>query len=253
MTLQEELGQNFIPIVFDVRDQDAIDQAVLELEDRLHNQGLHGLVNNAGIAVNGPLEHIPIEQFAYQMDVNVTGIIRVTQAFLPMLGTNKTKYKHRGRIVNIGSISGIMTRPFFGPYSASKHAVEAISDAMRRELEPFHGIKVSLIQAGPVKTPIWTKAKAEGNRFKHTVYHEVLRHRNKLINKSQKMALDTVEISKIIHKALTDKNPKTRYMPTKHKLMIKLLGQVLPDRLSDMIYTKYLNRLWENKDQNPSR
>ncbi len=244
--LQEDLGDLFIPLIFDVCDTEAIAQSVLELEDILGGEGLIGLVNNAGLAVNGPLEHIPIEEFAYQLEVNVTSVVRVTQAFLPLLGTNKKKYTHSGRIINIGSISGVMTRPFFGPYSASKFALEAVTDAMRRELEPAHGIRVSLIQAGPAKTPIWAKAKAEGNRYAHTIYNDVLKNRNRLIEKAESVALDTIEISKVIHKALSSPHPKPRYMPTNHKILVKLMAYVFPDRLNDRLYTKYMNKYFKD-------
>ena len=239
--LKNELGDKFIPVVFDVCDQDAISQAVLEVEDLLGTEGLYALINNAGIAVSGPLEHIPLNDFSHQLEVNVTSVLRITQALLPLLGTDKKKYTHAGRIINIGSISGVITRPFVGPYSASKHALEALTDALRRELYPVYGIKVILIQAGPIKTPIWSKAKKEGNSYQDTVYNYILKDRNKLIDKTEQMALEPVVLAKLIYKILTTRNPKPRYMPTNNKLMIQLIAYFFPDRLNDWLFGRIIN------------
>ena len=119
------------PLRIDVTDAGEIAAARDRVSEEVGTAGLAGLVNNAGIAVPGPLEHLPIDEFRRQMEVNLVGQVAVTQAFLPLLRTA------RGRVVNIGSIGGRVALPMLGPYAASKHAMEGISDSLRRELRPW--------------------------------------------------------------------------------------------------------------------
>jgi len=149
--LRAEFGENFSPLIFDVTDEDAIRAGAASVADALGQNTLAGLVNNAGIAVAGPLEHVPIEQFRYQIEVNVLGVFSVTQAFLPLLGTDRTRQGTPGRIVNISSVAGKMAAPFIGPYAASKHALEGMSASLRRELM-IYGIDVVIIGPGAVAT-----------------------------------------------------------------------------------------------------
>lgn len=156
--LEKELGSAFQFVIFDVTDAEAVKKGFEKVQVIVGEEGLYGLVNNAGVAVAGPLQYLSMESFEHQMNVNVTGLIRTTQAFLPLLGGHQKKYKSNpGRIINIGSVSGIIASPLLGAYSASKFAVEALSDSLRRELL-LHDIKVILVQPGPIKTPIWSKS-----------------------------------------------------------------------------------------------
>lgn len=139
------------PVLLDVTQKDSIAFAYNSIKETVGKNGLAGLINNAGIAIAGPIECIPIEEIRRQMEVNVIGQISVTQTFLPLLKMNK------GKIVNIGSVSGRMTIPFLSPYSISKFAMEAFTDALRMELRQF-GISVSIIETGNVATPIWKKS-----------------------------------------------------------------------------------------------
>ena len=132
--LQAELGPAFAPLVFDVTDSDAVYSAAEAVEDVLGDDNLVGLVNNAGIAVAGPLMDIEMDKVRHQFEVNVLGVLTVTQAFLPLLGACEDASEPPGRIVNISSVSGHTAYPFLGPYCASKHALEAFSDSLRREL-----------------------------------------------------------------------------------------------------------------------
>ena len=150
--LKKELGDRFTPLIFDVTDEAAIRRAAEEVRAALKGETLAGLVNNAGIAVSGPLIEVDPDDFRKQMDVNVTGPFLVTQAFAPLLGTDKSLKGEPGRIVNISSVGGIRAMPFIGPYAASKFAIEGFSEALRRELMLF-GIRVVVIGPGPVKTP----------------------------------------------------------------------------------------------------
>jgi len=149
-----DLSDRFTELVFDVTDHDAIRAAAARLDEQTGGQPIDALINNAGVAVAGPLELMPMEELRRAMDVNVLGLIAATQAFLPRLR------KPGGRIINLGSVSGLIASPFLGGYAASKFAVEAASDAMRRELDP-QGVQVCVLEPGPVQTPIWSKQSPE--------------------------------------------------------------------------------------------
>jgi NAD(P)-dependent dehydrogenase (short-subunit alcohol dehydrogenase family) len=132
--VQEALGERFSPLRFDVTDTEMVQRAVEEVEEALEGQNLAALVNNAGISTAGPLLHMPLAIFRQTLEVNVTGLLNVTQRFAPLLGARRGAPQPPGRVVNIGSVSGRVAYPFMGAYAASKHALEALSDALRREL-----------------------------------------------------------------------------------------------------------------------
>src|SRR5581483_3387516 len=138
------------PVTLDVTDDGSI--AAVRVDE------LHALVNNAGVAVSMPIEFLPLDELRRQLEVNVVGQVAVTQAFLPALRST------RGRIVNVGSIAGRSALPFLGAYAASKHALEAITDALRVELQPF-GIHVAIVEPGTIATPIWQKGAATFQRL----------------------------------------------------------------------------------------
>src|SRR5919198_2886732 len=148
--LRSQLSERSQPVIVDVTDPASIARATATVSSVLKEEGLAGLVNNAGIAVAGPLEFLSLEEFRRQLEVNVTGQLAVTQACLPQLR------RGRGRIVFMGSIAGRVTFPMMGPYSASKHALEALADALRVELQPW-GMHVSIVEPGSIATPIWRK------------------------------------------------------------------------------------------------
>jgi len=149
--LQGDASDRLSTLELDVTDAGQIAAAVTAVEQLVGDDGLWGLFNNAGIAVGGPLEFVPIADLRWQLEVNVVGQVAVTQAFVPLLR------RARGRILTTGSMAGYSTIPGLGPYSMSKHAVEAMSDALRRELRPW-GIEVSLLEPGSISTEIWDKA-----------------------------------------------------------------------------------------------
>src|SRR5919204_4783282 len=153
--LQAKASPRLTPLALDVTDQGQVTATVQTIESSLGAGGLWGLVNNAGIAVGGPLEFLPVDEFRLQLEVNVVGQLRVIQAVLPLVR------RARGRIVNMSSVSGKLSAPFMGPYSSSKFALEAISDALRLELRPW-GIMVSVIEPSNVATPIWGKSLQAG-------------------------------------------------------------------------------------------
>lgn len=224
--------ENISPVIMDVTRTDDI----YALKQEMKDIPLAGLINNSGIAVSGPLKYLTIEKIREQFDVNVFGLLNVTQAFIPNLELQKKKYGSAGRIINISSVSGLMVRPFTSPYAASKYAVEALSDGLRRELA-HSGIKVSLIEPGPIKTDIWGKALDEDTSAFINEYSKVLDFRKDFIQQTIDNALHVDEVSKAIFKALTAKNPPIRKIVTKNPGLFKLTLK-LPDRLIDYITKK---------------
>ena len=157
--LKQEIGGNFEPLIFDVTDEAAIKLAAEKVRADLNGRTLDGLVNNAGIAVPGPFLETSLDKWRKQFETNVVGLVAATQAFAPLLGADLSLKGEPGRIVMISSVAGKRGNPFAGPYSASKHAVEGLSEALRREMMLF-GIDVIVIGPGPIRTPIWGKGAA---------------------------------------------------------------------------------------------
>ncbi|MFD0861759.1 SDR family oxidoreductase [Sungkyunkwania multivorans] len=238
--LQNEFGENFVPLLFDITDQQAIDEAKKKLETHLDGAGLDCLVNNAGVSVNGPLAYIDLEQVDFQMKVNVLGLLRVTQAFLPLLGFNSD---HRpGRIVNISSAAGKSTRPFMAPYSASKHAVEALSDGLRRELMDF-GIEVIVIEPGPIQSEIWSKARETENVYRNTPYEKIYDNMNKAVDGMEGVAIPAEKVGELVVNAVEKKKPRTRYLIAPKKWLFWLAINVFPDRFLDKMLHKQIQEL----------
>lgn len=234
--VQSELGDFFVPLVFDVTDADAIAQAASAVRDTLRGDTLSGLVNNAGIAVAGPLEHIDIDRFRHQLEVNVVGVVAVTQAFLPLMT------RPGGRIVNISSVSGRIAFPFFGPYAASKFALEALSESWRRELM-IRGIDVIVIGPGSVKTPIWEKA-AESDvaeKFAGTIYQNSIDRLGRTVERSAAGGMPVEMVSQKIYEALTINRPKTRYALPATWLRDWVIPLYAPRRWIDRIIQRSLN------------
>jgi len=237
--LKDQFPDNFTPLVFDVTDQTAIDQSLLIVKTILNDQPLWGLINNAGIAVAGPLKYVTSEELSYQLNVNVLGVHRTTNAFAPLLGATKGFSHPPGRIINMSSVSGLFASPFTGPYSISKFALESMNDVYRREFLPF-GVDVIAVEPGPIKTPIWDKIKEVdlAAKFPNTDYDEMLPKANEIIKSAEKNALPVKQISKLIYKILTIKRPKPRYMIHHSKLGFNLVRKYLPTRLVDRIIKK---------------
>jgi NAD(P)-dependent dehydrogenase (short-subunit alcohol dehydrogenase family) len=172
---------------------------------------LDGLVDNAGIAVAAPLELVPLDELRRQLEANVVGQVAVTQAFLPALRAA------RGRIVLMGSIGGRSALPFLGPYAASKHALEAIADALRLELRPF-GLRVSIVEPGSIDTPIWQKGAQRADALRERVDPGLWQLYAPAVEKFRSVALsrgpgaDPDLVAKAVEHALTAKRPKARYL-----------------------------------------
>jgi len=235
--LKKEFGDKCIILIFDVRDVDKCTAEIKKVIPKLEKEGLFCLINNAGIAIPGPLQHITEDEFEQQMDVNVKSVRRITNMLLPYLGTDK-KYTP-GKIINISSVSGLFNSPYNGSYCISKHALESMTDVYRRELAMFC-IRVSAIQPGPIKTEIWNKSKGTLDRFKDTAYGELLSSANKMIENAEKSAFDVKVVTDIIINILQSKQPKTKYLIHRKKFLFRLLAFYLPDKLVDKMIAKTL-------------
>lgn len=237
--VQRTLGQQFQPLLFDVTDTAALATAVESVQTALGNNGLHALINNAGIAEPAPLMHLPLADFRRHLEINVVGTLAVTQAFLPLLGAQKPASHPPGRIINISSVSGRIAYPFMGAYAASKHALEAMSDALRRELL-LYGIDVILIEPGTVKTPIIGKFADQVSRYLQTDYQHVLQSLAGTVEKREASALPVERVTAVIHHAVASDRPRTRYPIPRKKLTGWYLPRWLPDRWLDRLIARQL-------------
>jgi len=237
--LVRELGPNFVPLTFDVTDEAAVKAAANEVNAALKGESLFGLVNNAGIAVPGPLMHLSADEIRHQLDVNVIGQMIVTQAFAPLLSGIPSKGARPGRIVMISSVGGRIATPFMGPYNASKFAIEALSDSLRRELMP-QGIDVIVIAPGAVATAIWDKADAiDVSRYDNTPYAGSLARLKQAAIDGGRKGLHEDVLGRAIHKALTVARPRARYVVTPDPLQY-LIGVSLPKRVLDRVVASRL-------------
>ncbi|ERI51345.1 hypothetical protein N878_22945 [Pseudomonas sp. EGD-AK9] len=207
--LREQLGEAFHPLLLDVTDQAALPDAVRQVEAWVSGQGLAALINNAGIASpTGPLLLQPLAEMRAMFEVNLFGLIGVTQAFAPLLGAGPGR-AGRGRLINIGSVSGRLTTPLAGCYAASKHALEAVSDALRVELG-IYGIEVVLIEPGPIRTAIWGKVKADP-RYAGTDYQAAVQALLERVERSARQGAAVERVSLAVLRAIRASRPKPRY------------------------------------------
>lgn len=228
----EKQFRNFTTCVLDVSDVEATQKLSGTLSQFLSDEKLDVLINNAGIAVAGPLELITEEDFEQQLDVNIKSVRRITNVCLPFM-----KNKGGTKVINIGSVSGFMTTPFMGAYCISKHGLESLTDAYRRELMGFD-VDVILIQPGPIKTPIWSKSGNIYDKFQTSDYAPYIPGIGKMVKKSVAEALDISEVNKAVQKAVDSKKGKTRYMVHKSKFTLYLLKNFILPRWLDSILAK---------------
>jgi NAD(P)-dependent dehydrogenase (short-subunit alcohol dehydrogenase family) len=240
--LKAELGDNFVPLLFDVTDEAAIYAAAAQVSKALNGETLAGLVNNAGISVPGPLLELPIEDFRRQFEVNLIGVVTVTQAFAPLLGTDRQLHGKSGRIVNISSVGGRTAMPFLAPYNASKFALEGLSESLRRELLLF-GIDVIVIGPGAVVTAIWDKAEQiDMTAYLNTPYGPALQRLRDYMLGIGRKGLPPERLGAVIAHALTTPRPKTRYAVTPQPLQ-EFMGRTLPKRMLDSLIGRQLGLL----------
>jgi len=235
--VKSELGAGFLPLLFDVADAAAVDRAVTEVKGQCNGQGLGGLINNSGISVPGPIELLSVEDIARNFDVNVFGVLRVTKAFLPLLGAEKDHPSSPGRILNMSSAGGKLAGPYMAPYCGSKHALEGISHAMRLEFMRY-GIKVIIVGPGAVQTPIWDKTPLQ--RFEGTSYYASLAkfYGKALVAGKQGMPLE--ECSRQIADIFETEKPRIRYAIVQNKFFKWTLPMLLPQGALDIVLKKLM-------------
>ena len=229
--LQAVASPQLRPVMADVTDPDQIGATMAIIDDEVGPAGLDGLVNNAGVAIGGPVEFVPLSEWRSQFEVNVFGQVTVTQAALPLLR------RARGRVVFVGSISGRVSTPLGGPYGASKHAIEAIGQSLREELRPWR-IRVSVVAPGVVRTPIWGKGLVaadeaiaalppEGTRL----YGASRDRRRYQVRKSESTAATTPEsVAEAIEHALVSRGPQHHYLPGADAKLVAAAVWLLPGR-----------------------
>jgi NAD(P)-dependent dehydrogenase (short-subunit alcohol dehydrogenase family) len=237
--LSGEFGANFTPLLFDVTDEAAVLAAAREVRAALGGETLTGLVNNAGIAVAGPVLELSADQFRHQMEVNVVGPVIATQAFGPLLGSDPSLKGPRGRIVMISSVGGKNGNPLMSAYCASKFAIEGLSESLRREMMLF-GIDVIIIAPGAVKTPIWGKAEeVDVTGYRNSPFFPALEKIRTFMLQLGENGLPPEKIAERIADALTLASPKVRYQIAPDP-MRQVIMSILPKRMVDRIIAKRL-------------
>ncbi|WP_273447765.1 SDR family oxidoreductase [Neolewinella agarilytica] len=224
----------FSALMMDVTDRASIAAAIETI--RTSGETLHAVINNSGIAVSGPLETLAEEDYRRQFDVNVFGSLAVCQEALPLLHAAREAGEANVKIINISSVSGYVTAPFTSIYSASKFAMEAVTDGLRRELVPF-GIDAVSIAPGPVKTPIWTKAKTQTKAYEGTRYAYILEKLIPYVENAEAGGVTPEHVAGVILKTLESSRPRPHQLVMPKSWVVRILKQ-LPKRVQDKIFLK---------------
>jgi NAD(P)-dependent dehydrogenase (short-subunit alcohol dehydrogenase family) len=239
-SLKAEFGETVTPLIFDVADEPAVRAGAAQVAAALGNRRLFGLVNNAGIAVPGPLLHLDTDELRRQFEINFFGVHNVTRAFADVLGADKNRTGNPGRIVMISSVGGQNGAPFVGPYAASKFAMEGYSQSLRRELM-LYGIDVIVIGPGAIATPIWDKAEQNDlKRYSNTDYAPMVERVADYMVKQGKVGLPPGDVGNLIWLCLSDPKPKTRYHILRNPFMDRTLPRLMNPRTVDKIIAKRL-------------
>ncbi len=234
--LSREATGKLTPLTVEVTDECSIAEAVSMVESRVGDFGLRGLVNNAGISRGGPIEYLPSEEWRAQFEVNVIGQVAVTRAALPLVRQGG------GRIVFMGSTAGRLAPPLFGPYSASKFALEGIAECLRHELHPW-GIPVVLIEPGAVRTSIWAKGRALADELERLLpeeaaarYGGLLATTRRVIDYEESHGVPPLEVAKVVERALSGPRPRPRYLIGMDAQAAGVITRFLPDRARDTVF-----------------
>jgi NAD(P)-dependent dehydrogenase (short-subunit alcohol dehydrogenase family) len=239
-SLRAEFGEAVTPLLFDVADEAGVRAGAAQVAQALGNRRLFGLLNNAGIAVAGPLLHLDTDELRRQFEINVFGVHNVTRAFADLLGADKSRTGKPGRIVMISSVGGQNGSPFVGPYAASKFAMEGYSQSLRRELM-LYGIDVIVIGPGAIATPIWDKAgESDLTRFSNTDYAPMLKGVENYMLAQGRAGLPASDVGDLVWRCFTDPKPKTRYRILRNEFMDVTLPRMLGPRTVDSIIAKRL-------------
>jgi NAD(P)-dependent dehydrogenase (short-subunit alcohol dehydrogenase family) len=238
-SLSTEASPRLEPVTLDITQPDSISTALAQV-GRASPDGLRGLVNNAGTTVSGPLEFLPLDALREQLEINAVAPVAVAQAALELLRLA------RGRVINMSSVGGRTALPFLGAYNASKFALEAITDAMRRELRPW-GIEVVAIEPGSIATPIWTKGQAQyedmqkrlPERFEE-LYGRRAARMAALAQRTGERGLPPEAVARTVARALTARRPRSRYLVGREARVQVTAFRVLPDRVIDRLLDRFL-------------
>lgn len=239
--LVKELGSCYYPLIFDVTKRAEIDAARAMVESELNGLLLGCLINNAGISVAGPLMYQPIEEIKNHFDINVLGVLNVTQSFLPLLGASSNRQSKPGRIINISSVGGKIAGPFIGAYHGTKFALEGISHTLRRELL-LYGIDVIVVGPGSVNTPIWDKGTGTG-AYKNTDYYNALNNYLKSFIEAGKKGYSADYVGEKVVEIFEKKKPNTHYALVQNRFQNWIIPRSLPDKVLDKIIGKSLGFL----------
>ncbi len=226
------------PVLLDVADEHSVRSAMQIVDDAVGDDGLLGVVNNAGIAKGGPLEYLPLQVWREQLEVNVIGQVSVTREAMPLLR------RARGRIVFIGSMSGKVATPLTGPYTASKFAIEGLADALRMELAGS-GIHVAIVEPGAVRTAIWDKGREEAARMRRELpkeaserYEAQIAAIEKGIEMQESNGVAPTKVAEAVEHALTSSRPRIRYPVGRDAWAGAVASRVLPARAMDAVLTR---------------
>jgi NAD(P)-dependent dehydrogenase (short-subunit alcohol dehydrogenase family) len=235
-SLRREASGLLTPVRLEVTDPRSIRLARNTVRGAVGTAGLSGLVNNAGIAYGGPIELLDLDELRGAFEVNFFGLIAVTQAFLPLLRLG------RGRVVNISSVSGMVASPFLSPYTTSKWAVEALSDALRVELHPWK-LEVSVVRPGAINTPIWSKGRVTGDKILKRAPKELGRYYGPVVKRMlsglKPHGISPENVAGSVAHALTAPHPRTRYNVGASVAVVEIFRR-LPDRVRDWIFLRRL-------------
>jgi len=242
--LQDKLGDKFVPMLFDVRDKEAIKSAAQQLAESLKGEPLTALVNNAGLAAFGPMECLDDDEFDDIVAVNLLGTRYVTNAFLPLLrlpspGKLRDSSQSAGKIVNISSLSGILNTPMNGAYCVSKHALESLGEIYRRELLSA-GIKVVSIRSGPIQSQIWEKNSQKLPHYENPDYQLMSKNAQAIMLDAAKNALPASVIAELVHDIIENRKRKLAYEVGRGAVFSVLLAKWVPAKLSDRLIGRAL-------------
>lgn len=238
--LAREFGANFVPLIFDVTDEPAVQAAAEQVREQMNGEKLFGLVNNAGIAVAAPLIYLTTDDFRKQLEVNLVSVLIVTKAFVPLLGADRSLRGEPGRIINISSVGGKNGGPFMGAYSASKHGLEGFSESLRRELM-LYGIDVIIVGPGSISTAIWDKAEQiDTSPYESSEYFAAALRFQKYMIKGGRNGYPPEKVGEVVLHTLTTAKPRVRYSVIPGSSLQRTIQMLLPKRMVDNIIARRL-------------
>jgi NAD(P)-dependent dehydrogenase (short-subunit alcohol dehydrogenase family) len=252
--LKERAPGDVRPVRLDVTDREQVADVIAELHGEVARDGLHGLVNNAGVGAGGPVEYLDDADWRSVFEVNLFGVVALTSAAMPLLRIAS------GRIVHIGSIGGRVASPGLGPYSASKHALEALAETQRQELARAKTrVRVALIEPGAVATAIWEKADSTVDELERRLageardrYHWLLDQSRGFIDEGKTRGVPPSTVADAVEHALTARRPKARYLVGNDAQLYGNLMRLAPDRVRDALVGAGARR-WERRGRKLQR